>query len=286
MEPKKSFPGWKNSPHERRNMMSKVQVNHIEIAYSIHGSGDPLILIGGFGQVRETWRLQVDDFKKDFSVITFDNRGVGNSTVPSEPFTIADMAEDTVGLMDALGIESAHIFGVSMGGLISQTIALDHPKRVKKVCLGCTSHGGRHAVQPAPQVFATLALASDPSIPPEQAIRKALPYTFSERFIREEPEKVEEYVQMTLKHQPTPMGATGQMAALSVFNVKRRLGEIRCPVLVITGTEDRLMPPENAHLLVEGISNAELYRVEGAGHAFCQEKPEEVNKIIGDFFKK
>ena len=267
-------------------MTPKAQVNHIEIAYSMDGSGDPVVLIGGFSQVIETWRLQVIDFKNDFRVVTFDNRGVGDSTVPSKPFTIADMAEDTVGLMDALGIESAHIFGVSMGGLISQTIALDHPERVRKVCLGCTSHGGRHAVQPAPQVFATLALASEPSIPPEEAIRQALPYTFSERFIREEPEKVEEYVQMSLKYRPTPQGASGQMAALSIFNVKRRLGEIQCPVLVITGSEDRLMPPENARLLVEGIPNAELYRVEGAGHAFCQEKPGEVNKIITDFFKK
>ncbi|MFH1350418.1 MAG: alpha/beta fold hydrolase [Pseudomonadota bacterium] len=266
--------------------MAKVKVKDIEMAYRIEGSGEPVILIGGFTMVKESWEPQVVELAKHFRVITFDNRGVGETTVSNEPFTIADMAFDTVGLMDVLGIDSAHIFGVSMGGLIAQVIALDHPGRAKKIVLGCTTHGGRHAVQPEKEVMKVLNKASDPTIPVEEAIRMRLPILFSERFIREQPERLEEYVRFSMQHWPTPEGAAGQFGALSVFNVKKRLGEIRCPVLVITGSEDRMMPPENSKLLAEAITGAELHMVDGAGHTFFFERPLEVNKVLMDFFSK
>jgi len=266
--------------------VTSVKANDIAIAYSLYGNGETLILIGGFTMVKESWDLQVDALSKHFRVVTFDNRGVGETTVPTEPFTIADMAADTVGLMDALGIDAAHFFGVSMGGLIAQILALDYPDRVKKVALGCTTHGGRHAIQPRKEVMEVLAKASDPSIPPEQAVRMRLPTIFADRFIQEEPERVEEVVRFALQNWPTPQGAEGQMGSLSVFNVKRRLGEIHCPVLVITGREDRMMPPENSELLADGIAGAELYMVEGAGHNFFYEKPDEVNRVLIDFFKR
>ncbi len=266
--------------------MPKVKVKEIEIAYNINGSSAPVVLIGGFTMVKESWELQVVELAKHFSVITFDNRGVGQSTVPAKPFTISDMAADTVRLMDVLSIDSAHIFGVSMGGLIAQILSLDYPNRVKGVALGCTTHGGRHAVQPEKEVMTALARAGDPNIPAEEAARDKTPILLSERFIKEEPERVEEFVALAVKHQPTPEGAAGQMGALSVFNVKERLGEIRSPVLVITGSVDRMMPPENSRLLAQGISGAELYVVEGAGHSFFFERPDEVNKVLIGFFGK
>ena len=261
-------------------------VNDIEIAYSINGSGDPLVLIGGFTMVKESWALQVVELAKHFQVITFDNRGVGETTVPLEPFTIAHMATDTVGLMDVLGIDSAHIFGVSMGGLIAQVLCLDYQDRVKGVALGCTTHGGKHAVQPEKEVMTALAEASNPNIPAEEAARNKAPIILSERFIKEEPEKVEEFIAMAVKYHPSPEGAAGQMGALSFFNVKERLKEIRSPVLVITGSEDRMMPPDNSRRLAQGISGAELYMVKGAGHSFFFERPEEVNRVLIEFFGK
>jgi pimeloyl-ACP methyl ester carboxylesterase len=264
--------------------MSKARVADLEIAYRIDGSGEPVILIGGFCMVKESWDLQVSGLSKQFRVITFDNRGVGETTVPNGPFTIADMAADTVGLMDALEIDSAHVFGVSMGGLIAQVLALDHPDRVRRVALGCTTHGGRHAVQPEKGVMQILAKASDPTMPVEEAVRTRLPVVLADRFIREEPERVEEFVRLSVRHWPTPEGAAGQMGALSIFNVKKRLGEIRCPVLAITGSEDRMMPPENSRLLADGIEGARHYSVEGAGHSFFFEKPDEVNAVLVDFF--
>ena len=178
--------------------MARVQLKELEVAYSVEGAGEPVLLIGGFTMVKESWELQVAALAKHFRVISFDNRGVGETTAPGAPFTIAQMAADTVGLLDALGIDSAHVFGVSMGGLIAQVLALDHPDRVKKVVLGCTTHGGRHAVQPQKEVMEILARASDPSIPVEESVRIRLPTVFSDRFIREEPERLEEFVRFSI----------------------------------------------------------------------------------------
>lgn len=268
----------------RSRPMDMARVGGLEISYIVRGEGEPLILIGGFTMTKEAWWLQVEGLSRSYRVIAFDNRGAGETRYPPGAFTIEEMASDTVGLMDFLGIDSAHLFGVSMGGLIAQVLLLDYPDRVRKAALGCTTHGGRHAVQPDPQVMAALAKAADPNLPPEDSIRQRVPIVFSDRFIKEEPKKVEEYIRLSLRHFPSPEGAAGQYKALSVFNVKRRLGEIRNPVLVITGSEDRMMPPENSRLLAEGIPGARLHLVQGAGHTFFLERPEEVNAVLGDFF--
>jgi 3-oxoadipate enol-lactonase len=262
----------------------RVQANGMEIAYNVRGAGEPLVLIGGFTMTKESWSLQMEGLSPHFQVIALDNRGVGESTVPQDPFTIADMAADAVGLLDALGIPSAHVFGVSMGGLIAQILALDHPHRVRRVALGCTTHGGRHAVQPETEVMALLAKAGDPTVPPEEAIRMKLPILFTKRFLQEEVQRREDFVRSSLAHAPTPQGAAGQMRALSRFNVRDRLGEVRTPVLVVTGSEDRMMPPENSRLLAQAIPGARLHMVAGAGHAFFHEKSEEVNRALLGFF--
>jgi pimeloyl-ACP methyl ester carboxylesterase len=259
-------------------------VNQVEIAYGVAGSGDPVILIGGFTMVKESWGLQVKGLAKRFRVITFDNRGVGETRYPAGPFTISDMAADTAGLMDALDIDAAHVFGVSMGGLIAQMLALDYPDRVRRVVLGCTTHGGSLAVRPALEVMEALGKATDPTVPVEEAVRYWAPTMFSERFMEEEPGRLQEFIHFSVQHWPSPEGAAGQIGALSVFNVRRRLGEIRCPVLAVTGSEDRMMPPANASLLAEGIPGAGHYVVQGAGHGFFFEKPEEVNQVLVDFF--
>lgn len=173
-----------------------------------------------------------------------------------------------------------------MGGLISQTLALDHPDRVRKVVLGCTTHGGRHAVTPTQEVMAALGRATDPAVPVEEAVRNWVPTMFSECFMREEKGRLADFVRFSVQNWPTAEGAAGQIGALSVFNVKRRLHEIRCPVLAITGSEDMMMPPENARLLADGIRGAEHYVVDGAGHGFFFEKPEEVNRVLIDFLRK
>jgi 3-oxoadipate enol-lactonase len=265
--------------------VSRVRVNEVELAYRVRGSGDPVFLIGGFTMVKESWGLQIQGLARHFRVVTFDNRGVGDTRIPPGPFTVSDMAADAVGLMDALDIDAAHVFGVSMGGLIAQLLALDYPDRVRRVVLGGTTHGGRDAVRPSLEVMEALGKATDPSVPVEEAVRHWVPILFSKRFIREEPGRLGEFIRFSVRNWPAPDGAAGQIGALSKFNVRRRLGEIRCPVLAMAGSEDRMMPPENARLLAERIPGAEHYVVEGAGHGFFFEKPDEVNRVLIDFFK-
>lgn len=264
--------------------MPSAAVNGIQLGYEIAGRGDWVVLIGGYTMTKEAWGSQAGALAREFRVLTFDNRGVGESTVPGDPFTIADMAADTVALMDFLDIKAAHIFGVSMGGLIGQVLALDYPGRVKKLVLGCTTHGGRHAVQPEKEVMEILAKAADPGVPREEAYMMRAQVVFAPAFLEKEKDRLQMLMRQSLAHWPTPRGAAGQMAALSRFNVRHRLGEIRCPTLVITGAQDRMMPPENSRLLAEAIPGARLEILEGAGHSFFLEKPEEVNRILRDFF--
>ena len=267
-------------------MAWKAIANGIEIAYNAAGTGQPLILIGGFAMVKETWAPLSEMLAEHFRVITFDNRGAGESTVPEVDFTVADMAADVVGLMDALKIEKVHIFGVSLGGLITQILALDHGNRVRKAVLGCTTHGGRHALPQDPEVTALLAAAADPAVPAEEAIRRRMALNISARFHREMPQETEAFIQMAIRHQLSLKGAQGQMKALSVFNVKRRLGDIRCPVLVITGDEDKMVPPGNSRLLAEGIPGAELCIIKEAGHSFFREEPGKVCRVVAEFLRK
>lgn len=264
--------------------MPKAKVKEVEIAYILRGTGEPLVLIGGFTMTKETWGPIVSALVSRFQVLTFDNRGVGETTFPAEPFTIADMAADVVGLLDALGIPKAHFFGVSMGGLITQMILLDHAERVLKAALGCTSHGGRHAVQPSPDIMNALASFADPAVPPIEKLRKAIPVLYSDRFVQEHPDKIEEFTRVGARYVPTPEGAAAQFRALSVFNVKKRLSEVRRPVLVITGDQDRMMPPENSKLLAEAIPKAQLCIIPETGHSFFHEKPREVAERLITFF--
>src|SRR5262245_12030207 len=118
--------------------MPKVRANGIDVYYEESGSGEPLLLIIGFGGDHQAWAFQVPAFAERYRVITFDNRGSGQSSVPDATYTTKMMADDAVGVLDALGIEQAHVLGVSMGGMIAQEIALNHPRRVKSLQLHCT----------------------------------------------------------------------------------------------------------------------------------------------------
>ena len=122
--------------------MAVAKVGEINVSYKVSGNGQPLVLIIGFGSTQNLWYSQVCAFSKHYRVVTFDNRGVGKSDKPPGPYTTKMMAGDTIALMDRLGIEKAHIVAGSMGGMIAQEMAIDHPQRVNKIVLFCTTAGG------------------------------------------------------------------------------------------------------------------------------------------------
>jgi pimeloyl-ACP methyl ester carboxylesterase len=263
--------------------MARAKANGIEIAYDLLGSGEPLLLIGGFGMTREFWGTLPASLADRFQVIVYDNRGSGESTLPSEPFSIADMAEDAIGLMDALEIRTAHIFGVSMGGMIGQLLCAGHPGRVRKAILGCTGHGGRHAIPTPPLAMKTFEELANPDLLPEAAARLLIPILFSEKFVSSETERVEAYIKVSVEHPQTRKGARFQMGALMEFDAESLLGKVNTQVLVVTGSEDILIPPENSKLLAGKLPNARLEVIGGAGHNFFFETPETVLELVGEF---
>src|SRR3972149_11955279 len=125
--------------------MATTRVNDIEMYYEVHGSGEPLLLIMGLGANATAWEMQIPDFSRECQVGAFDNRGAGRTDKPKEPYSIPQMADDAAGLLDALGIGWSHVYGMSMGGMIAQEMALRHPVRVRALVLAGTMAGGATA---------------------------------------------------------------------------------------------------------------------------------------------
>jgi 3-oxoadipate enol-lactonase len=170
-----------------------------------------------------------------------------------------------------------------MGGMIAQHFALNYPQRVISLILGCTTCGGVHSIQPKPESMAVLFDFERLNKSPEEFVRQAIPFFFSQEFIERSPDIVERMVAKSLEY-PTPVhGATSQAAAMMGHDTYDLLSKIKSPTLVITGDKDRLIPLENSRILTSRIPEAELLIIDGAGHIFFIEDAEETNKVVLDF---
>jgi len=264
--------------------MPVAKVGDINIYYEIHGKGEPLVLIYGYAGHSGLWFRQIPVLSKKYQVIVFDNRGAGRSEKPDAPYTVAMMARDVAGLLDVIGIDAAHIFGISMGGMIAQHFALSYPERVISLILGCTNCGGVHSIQPEPESLAALFdYEHFKKITTEEVVRQAMPFCYSQKFIEENPDIVDKRVAKQLEY-PTPRhGAARQAEAVISHDTYELLPKIKSPTLVIAGDSDRLIPAENSRILASRIPEAELVVIKGAGHEFFIEDAEEANKTILDF---
>jgi len=215
-------------------------------------------------------------------IVVFDNRGIGRSEMPDLPFTISTMADDTVGLMDFLGMARAHILGISMGGMIAQEIVLKYPQRVNGLILACTTCGGDHAVQAAPDIIKDFIGAK---IGTQEAARRALRCLFSDRTIQQTPDVVQRYGEVSKRFPPNAQVFTYQLKAGQGYDTWRDLVNIQNPTLVLVGKEDVLIPPENSKILAERIPNARLQVIEGGGHQFLIEQPDLFNRAVLEFLR-
>jgi pimeloyl-ACP methyl ester carboxylesterase len=262
----------------------KVRVNDIQLYYEVHGQGEPLVLIMGLGGSTRGWDMQIPTFSREFQVVAFDNRGSGRSDKPATRYTIRMFADDTAGLMDALGIASAHVYGQSMGGFIAQELALSYPQRVRTLVLGSTSCGGRQAVAASPEHLTIMASLG--TLRPEEAAEKNLPLLYSAQFIaRKRGELVARFlVEAELR---PPLDAFARQAqAIMGHNAYDRLPQLRCPTLVISGSEDKIIPAENSSILARRIPGAELVVLPKAGHGYPVECADESNAIVLDFLRR
>ena len=266
--------------------MPIIKAGKINLSYETYGDGEPLLLIMGFGMPGAAW-LPSLPFFEGFKSIYFDNRGTGLSDKPEGPYTVEDMAEDASNLLRALGIARAKVFGVSMGGMIAQELMLRHPEQVVKAVLGCTMPGGPQTKMAGPDVIEMLMTGSKlMTTDPEKGFDIMMPALMPPTFIAEHPEIKPIMVAGAKMMAPTPPETADRaMAGIATFNAYDRLGQIKCPVMIVHGDSDVLVPPENAQLIKIKIAHAEMYIIPGAGHAFQAVDPVGIHQRIVNWLK-
>lgn len=245
------------------------------------GSGDPVLLVMGLGYTLEMWHRTRRALAARFRVLLFDNRGVGRSGAPPGPYSIAQMAGDARTVLDAAGAARAHVFGMSMGSLIAQEMALSYPERVRSLVLGCTACGGPGAALAEPEVAD--ALVSRARLSAEEGVRVMVPYVYDPGTPRE---RVEEDIAIRLRHYPRREGYLAQLQAALAFTSHDRLASIGIPTLVIHGESDRLVPPGNGVQVAKAITGAELLLLKGASHIFMTDQPRASHEAITSFLDR
>ena len=267
--------------------MPKAKVNGINLYYEVHGNGEPLVMIMGFAGSSGGWIFQRREFQKYFQVITFDNRGVGKSDKPQGPYSIRIMAEDTVGLMDRLGIQKTHILGVSMGGYIAQEIAINHPERVKKLVLGCTYARQDDTGGHSPEYYRGMRLAEGcpaaelRKIPIAKVLSAEFPLAFNSRLYR----ICTFPLIVVYARLMATRGVAAQFQAIVGHDTLERLQMIQATTLVITGTGDRIIKPGSSEVLAKMIPHAKLVKIEGGPHSVFVVVRKRFNREVLDFLK-
>jgi 3-oxoadipate enol-lactonase len=250
------------------------------IYWETTGTRDPVLLISGLGLSGGTWWRTVPTLSKRFRVVTYDHRGVGRSQSLSYAYTTEAMASDAIAVLDAAGIERAHVYGMSLGGMVAQELTLRHPGRVRSLVLGATHPGGRRAVGPDDAVLSFFRRR--PSLPHEEAVWASVPYNYGPRCRREMADRIAEDIAFRLAQSFSPRVYRAQMTAAGLHNCLDRLPELQVPILIVHGDHDRVVPVDNAHLMADLIPAAQLHVLEGVGHLYVTEAIG-VDDMIGDF---
>lgn len=270
--------------------MSTVRVGDVDIYFEEQGSGEPLLLIMGLAADSQAWIFQVPEFARHYRTITFDNRGVGRSAKPVGPYTIHQMADDALAVLDELQIEKAHVVGVSMGGMIAQELVLRHPERVRSLVLACTYPEPSAEIEQQ-RLFTVTTLGGTvtasgeveidiKAIDPMQFFQQLLPQVFNQEFIMKDLPKLMQVFAGALQYGFSLEAILGQVSAVMGHRCTDRLHGITCPTLVITGDADRLIPPSNSELLAQHIPGAKLVQIPGGSHGFNFETPEVFNREV------
>lgn len=263
--------------------MAKIKLGDMTMYYEVHGTGEPIVFIAGFGADHTTWAEVVDKFKDKYQVILFDNRGVGQTDVPEGPYSIQQMARDVVLLCSNLGIKNAHFIGNSMGGFILQTLAYQYPVLVKSAVI---SHS-TSTIQTCFHIYLAAQLELLKANAPLAALVKAsCSWVFSYSFLSK-PNVLQQLIDLSLAN-PYPFTVKGyeaQFAALEQFESKTWVHQIRVPTLVLGSAEDLIFSEPSVKSLAHHIPRAKYYSFEACGHLPQIEYPEKFSKIVQDFIE-
>ncbi len=265
--------------------MRRALVNGINIAYEVQGSGPPLLLIMGYRLNSRAWpRDFIEALAKRFTLILFDNRGTGQSDKPTFGYALSNIAKDICGLLDHLEVPRAHVLGYSMGGAVAQELACRYPERVQRLVLCATLCGGPRTVYAGPAVIAVMRGLV--GLSPHEAAWRIATVTYAPVYLEKNAERVERQMLREIAD-PTPLHAADlQFQAFVDFDSSDALASLRAPTLVMTGDEDRLIPPRNSKLLAELIPDARLVILPGLAHRAVWEATQECASLIADFLNE
>jgi pimeloyl-ACP methyl ester carboxylesterase len=262
--------------------MQQAEINDLSICCELGGEGYPLVLIIGFAADISWWDPELlDDLRKSYRVLAFDNRGAGRTSTPDEGvFTLEMFADDTASLMDAFGIERGNVLGLSMGGMIAQELALKYPHKVEKLVLCATHCGGGEHIPTSEEVIKIIA---DRSGGIDGIFQRILQLMWPSDYLEANPEFVRRFRERFMVAPITGENAMRQFMAILNFSTCDRLPEIKAPTLVAAGNKDILIPPENSRIIAERIPGAKLIEYEGAGHGFIWQRRSEFEKDLLEF---
>jgi pimeloyl-ACP methyl ester carboxylesterase len=242
-----------------------------QLYYESTGGGPTALLISGQAMTLAAWWRTVPVLAESFRVLTFDHRGMGRSGHSPWPYTVAQMADDAVAVMDAAGAERAHVYGISLGGMVAQELALRYPERVEALVLGATTAGGPGTILARPEPLGFFIRAG--AMGPEEAEWAAVPYNYGEETRRRHGERIAEDIARRVVDTTDALAYVQQAAAAASHNTVGRLHEIAAPTLVVHGEADVVMPPSNGRLLAQAIAGSEFKLWPGAGHMFGTDEP-------------
>ena len=245
----------------------------VKLHWESFGEGPAVLLIAGQGMTVDGWWSTIPALERSFRVIAFDHRDTGGSSQLFWPYSVAQMAQDAVAVLDAAGEQRAHVYGISLGSLVAQEVALRHPERVQSLVLGASSAGGFAAYKPPPTSFAQTFLLRAGAMGPEEAEWAAVPYTYSETTRQLHSERIGADIARRLASPPEALAYLHQAAAVGTHDAYERLNQISAPTLVVHGEQDVFIPPANALVLAERIPGAQLKLWPDAGHMYIIDEP-------------
>ena len=261
--------------------MPIAEIENLNIYYEIIGQGEPLVMIRGVGSNVDHWYEQVPVLSQKYQLLVFDNRGIARSSDPGGPFFTRDMAADTAALMEAAGIKRAHVLGYSMGGMVAQEMALNYPEKVNGLILVATDCGITLRIKAQPEVA---RLFSDMvSLGTPEAKLAAAGCLFAKQTFKTKTEVIQSYNEVSMRFPASQEILGKQWAAITQHDACSRLQNISSPTLILTGSEDVLIPPENAKVMAQRIPDAQMIAIDDGGHLFLIEQSEQFNEAVIDF---
>jgi 3-oxoadipate enol-lactonase len=257
----------------------------LRIAYEVRGAPFTrrpwLVLIQGLGFDRSGWDPVVRGLRRRFRLLLIDNRGSGRSAAPTGSFTVADMADDVVAVLDAAGIRTAHVAGASLGGMVAQEVPVRRPDRVDRLMLACTTPGWPYGY-PMPPASVRL-MAATKNLSREVALRRHTENALSPQTVADRPELVERLIAHQRARPPDPEAWSAQASAGARYSGRLRQARIRARTLVLHGSHDAVVDPRNGALLAARIPHARLITLPGLGHLFFWEDPARFVALVSEF---